>query len=63
MTMETAIFSTPPKGEWQRYYRMLGVKPRGLDRFENRFGESLGPPEVQVALQGRVKQRMCAMLP
>ena len=30
-----------------RYYRMLGVKPRGLDRFENRFGESLGPPKGQ----------------
>ena len=32
-----------------RYYRMLGVKPRGLERFENRFGEPLPSPLPKAA--------------
>lgn len=31
------------------YYRMLGVKPRGLERFENRFGEPLPTPLPKAA--------------
>eukprot|EP00913_Durusdinium_trenchii_P003214 g2972.t1 len=31
------------------YYRMLGVKPRGLERFENKFGELLPTPLPKAA--------------